>query len=178
MDSSTSTSETSENAFLFAFISSFVSFGVSIYVCSKKSNFKQKISTTVIQKGINRSSHRRCSIKRGILRNFAKFIGKHPCPSLFFNKVGGLRPATLWKKRLGHRRFPVNFAKFLRTAFLLNTSGGCFLSEQWPCFCWPASVLCNYKPEKPTSIGAEIFRIKWISSIDLTNVFMWIKVFK
>ena len=131
MDSSTSTSETSENAFLFAFISSFVSFGVCIYVCSKKSNFKQKISTTVIQKGINRSSHRRCSIKRGILRNFAKFIGKHPCPSLFFNKVGGLRPATLWKKRLGHRRFPMNFAKFLRTPFLLNTSGRLLLDQKF-----------------------------------------------
>ena len=28
------------------------------------------------------------------------------------------RPATLLKKRLWHRRFPVNFAKFLRTPFL------------------------------------------------------------
>ena len=38
----------------------------------------------------------------------------------------GLRPATLLKKRLWHRCFPVNFAKFLRTPFLQNTSGGCF----------------------------------------------------
>ena len=29
-----------------------------------------------------------------------------------------LRPATLLKKRLWHRCFPVNFAKFLRTPFL------------------------------------------------------------
>ena len=29
-----------------------------------------------------------------------------------------LRPATFLKKRLWHRRFPVNFAKFLRTPFL------------------------------------------------------------
>ena len=27
------------------------------------------------------------------------------------------RPATLLKKRLWHRRFPVNFVKFIRTAF-------------------------------------------------------------
>ena len=27
----------------------------------------------------------------------------------------GLRPTTLWKKRLWRRSFPVNFAKFLRT---------------------------------------------------------------
>ena len=28
---------------------------------------------------IYRSSHRRCSIKKGFLRNFAKFTGKHLC---------------------------------------------------------------------------------------------------
>ena len=34
------------------------------------------------------------------------------------------RPATLLKKKLWHRCFPVNFAKFLRrTPFLQNTSG-------------------------------------------------------
>ena len=32
------------------------------------------------------------------------------------------RPATLLKKRLWHRCFPVNFAKFLRTPFSQNTS--------------------------------------------------------
>ena len=52
-----------------------------------------------------------------------KFIGKHLCQSLFFNKVAGLRPATLLKERLWHRCFPVNFAKFLIKLFLQNTSG-------------------------------------------------------
>ena len=33
------------------------------------------------------SSHRRCSVRKGLLRNFAKFTGKHLCQSLFFNKV-------------------------------------------------------------------------------------------
>ena len=61
--------------------------------------------------------------KKGVLRNFAKFTGKHLCQSLFFNKVADLRPATLLKKRLWHRCFSVNFAKFLRTHFLQNTSG-------------------------------------------------------
>ena len=70
-----------------------------------------------------RSSHQRCSIIKGVLRNFTKFTGKHLCQSLFFNKVAGLSPATLLKKRLWHRCFPVNFAKFLRTPFLHNTSG-------------------------------------------------------
>ena len=33
-------------------------------------------------------------------------------------RASGLRPATLLKKRLWHRCFPVNFVKFLRTPFL------------------------------------------------------------
>ena len=36
-----------------------------------------------------RSSHRGCSVKKGVLRNFAKFTGKHLCQSLFSNKVAG-----------------------------------------------------------------------------------------
>ena len=39
-----------------------------------------------------------------------------------FNKVAGLWPTTLLKKRLWHRCFPVNFAQFLRTPFLRNTA--------------------------------------------------------
>ena len=62
--------------------------------------------------------------KKGVLRNFAKFTGKHPCQSLLFR----LRPTTLLKKRLWHRCFPVNFAKFLRTPFLQNTSGRLLLN--------------------------------------------------
>ena len=36
-----------------------------------------------------RSSHQRCSVKKGVLRNFTKFTGKHLCQSLLFNKVAG-----------------------------------------------------------------------------------------
>ena len=46
-----------------------------------------------------RSSHQRRSVRKGVLRDFAKFTGKHLCQSLFFNKVEG--PATLSKKRIG-----------------------------------------------------------------------------
>ena len=38
----------------------------------------------------------------------------------FFNKAAGLRPATLLKKKLWHRWFPVNFAKFLRTRIFIE----------------------------------------------------------
>ena len=61
--------------------------------------------------------------KKVVLGNFAKFTGKHLCHSHFFNKVADLSPATLFKKRLWHRCFPINFSKFLRTPFLQNISG-------------------------------------------------------
>ena len=48
----------------------------------------------------------------------AKLTGKHLCRSLF-NKVACLRPVTLFKK-IQHRCFSVNFAKFLRTPILQN----------------------------------------------------------
>ena len=50
-----------------------------------------------------RSSHQRCFIKKGVLKNFAKFTGKQL-----------------------HRCFLVNFVKFSRTPFLQNTTGDCF----------------------------------------------------
>ena len=57
-------------------------------------------------------------MKIGVLRNFAKFTGKHVYQSLFFNKVASLRPATLLEKRLWYKCFPVHFAKVLRTPSL------------------------------------------------------------
>ena len=32
-------------------------------------------------------SHRRCSVKKGVLKNLSKFTGKPLCQTLFFNKV-------------------------------------------------------------------------------------------
>ena len=62
------------------------------------------------------------SVRKGVLRNFAQFTGKHLCQSLIFNRVAGLRSAILLKKKLWHKCFPVKFAKFLRTPFLQNPS--------------------------------------------------------
>ena len=59
-------------------------------------------------------------LRKVVLRNFTKFTGKHLCQSLLFNKVAGLRPATLLKKWLWHKCYPVSFMKFLRTTFSQN----------------------------------------------------------
>ena len=64
----------------------------------------------------SRSSHQRCSVIKGVLRNFTKFTVKHLCQSQ-------PKACNFIKKRLWYRCFPVNFAKFLSAPFLQNTSG-------------------------------------------------------
>ena len=81
---------------------------LKISIC-RKFHFQMTFGFWVI-----RSSHQRCSVKKGFLRDFTKFTGKHMCQSLFFNKVAGLRSASFLKKRLWHRSFPVNFEKLHR----------------------------------------------------------------
>ena len=49
----------------------------------------------------NRSSRPEVFCKEGIIRNLAKLTGEHLCQSLFFNKVAGLRHATLIKRVSG-----------------------------------------------------------------------------
>ena len=57
--------------------------------------------------------------KKGVLKNFASFSGKHLCWSHFLIKFQAFRPAT-FKKRFQHRCFLKKFAKFLRTPILKN----------------------------------------------------------
>ena len=96
--------------------------------CKKLQHVWQDSKYTSESFGQYRRNHQRCSVKKGVLGNFATFTGKHLCQSLFFNKVGGLRPAALSKKTLWHRCFPVNFEKFQRTPFLQKSSGRLYLS--------------------------------------------------
>ena len=81
----------------------------------RKETLKQAVYSTKI-----RSSRPEVCCKSGVLRNFTKFKGKHLCQSLFFNKVAGLTPATLLKKRIWHRCFPVNLVKFPRIPFFFK----------------------------------------------------------
>ena len=53
-------------------------------------------------------SHSEVFCKKGILKNFAKFMGKR------------LQPTTLFKKRLQLNCFPVNFAKFSRRTYFIE----------------------------------------------------------
>ena len=68
-----------------------------------------------------------------------------------------LRPATLLKKRLWHRCFPVNFAKFLRTTFFIEH------------LCW----LLPYSAQKMTFSVENFYSkcerihsfLRWVSSL-------------
>ena len=105
--------------------------------------------------------------KKGVLRNFPKFTGKHLCQSLFFNKVAGLRPSTLLKKRLWHRCFPVNFVKFLRTPFL--TEHLWWLLQSCYCRCQWFINKANWKLNNANlceTTSANIYLIKFNEIID------------
>ena len=58
--------------------------------------------------------NKRCSQK------FCKIHRKTRVRESHFNKVAGLRRATLLKKRLWYRCLPVSFTKFLRTPFFID----------------------------------------------------------
>ena len=69
----------------------------------------------------SKSTNRRCSLKKGVLKYFAKFPRKTPVLESLFNKIAGLEAYDFIKKTLQHRCFPVKLAKFLRTPFFYRT---------------------------------------------------------
>ena len=60
----------------------------------------------------SRSSHRWCSGRNGVVRNFGKVTGKHLCRSLLLNKSTG-QSAALLKKEILTQVFSYEFCKIL-----------------------------------------------------------------
>ena len=73
-----------------------------------------------LKKCVNsRSSHQRCSIEKGVLKNLAIFTGKHLCWSLLLIDLRG--PATFLKRDSNTPGyFPVNNVKFLGILILIK----------------------------------------------------------
>ena len=92
-------------------------FSKSRYVFSR-SLFLQKLHHRRLT-GIIEAVAQTCSVKKVFLE-VSLNSQKNTCARVSFLIK---RPATLFKKKLWHGCFPVNFAKFLRTPFLQNTSG-------------------------------------------------------
>ena len=57
--------------------------------------------------------------KIGVLKNLTVFT-ETPVLESLLNKVVGPKACNFFKKKFQHRCFPVNFAKFLRTAFFIK----------------------------------------------------------
>ena len=62
-------------------------------------NSKIKLKTTnkKILESLFRRNQQICSLRKVVLRDFAKFTGKHLCQSVFFNKVSFIKKETLTK---------------------------------------------------------------------------------
>ena len=89
------------------------SFPTKIFLVYITNSWKESCNNDKFNKlKSTRNSYTKCSVKKVFLRISQNSTGKHLC----------------W--RLQHKCFSVNFEKFLRTPFLLNTSGGCFWSTQ------------------------------------------------
>ena len=65
----------------------------------------------------NRSSHRKCSVKKAVLENFGKFTRKHLCQSLFFNEAAGTA-CNFIKKETVTQVFFCEFSEIFKNTFL------------------------------------------------------------
>ena len=84
---------------------------------------------------LSRSSHQRCSRKLAFLRILQNSLETPVLDSPFY-KILGLRLASLLKKRLWYRCFPVNFAIYQELLFHRTPSGDRFW---WLC----GSISCK-----------------------------------
>ena len=67
-----------------------VTFPRCVFPGLKKKNMLMLLSNLHITEAEVFKPPQRCSLRKGVFRNFAKFTGKHLCQSLLFNKVAGL----------------------------------------------------------------------------------------
>ena len=102
-----------------------------------------------------RSSHRRCFVKKGVLRNFAKLTEKHLRQRLFFKKES-LAQVFFWEfceisKNIFSYRTPLVAASVLhkrsRFQVFLGRGGSRFLSKGGPYSEFSFQSLGNYSKE-------------------------------
>ena len=100
---------------------------------------KEKISRrkhtvdTLTDTATVRSSHRGCSVRKGVLRNFAKFTGKHLCQSLFLIKMQDWDLQLYLKRDSGLGVFLWNFRHFWEHLFYRTFLGECFWTVDFGC---------------------------------------------
>ena len=84
---------------------------------------------------LSRSNHQSCSVRKGVLRNFTKFTGKHMYQSLFFNKAAGL-----------FHRTPLADASYYQSELSLH-------SKLVSLLCSRKILVCHYHTENRANIN-------------------------
>ena len=80
--------------------------------------------------GLRRSSHRRCSVKKDVLKYFANFTGKHLCWSLFLITLQVFSPVTLLQTYSNTDAFLRNLNTYFEE-HLRKTVSICFTSKYY-----------------------------------------------
>ena len=75
-----------------------------------------------------RNSHWKCSVKKSVLRNFAKFTGKYLCQSLFFNKVAA---CNFIENETLKQVFSCEFCEISKNTIFIEHPGRLLLNIQW-----------------------------------------------
>ena len=97
-----------------------------------------------------RSSHRRSSVRKGALRNFAKFTEKHIWQSLFFIKISGLCLQLYQKRHSGKNFFRWILGNFYEHFLYRAPPWDCFLRK-------PKNQIKKKKKHTKTQLGEEKF---------------------
>ena len=108
-----------------------------------------------------RSSHPEVFCKKAVLRNFAKFTGNTCARVSFLIKLQASRPATLLKKSLWYRCFPVNFVKFLRTPF--------FTEHLWWLLLPSASTCCKKEDKIFLKLHMAAYKLRVVQALNLSE---------
>ena len=85
---------------------------------------------------------RTCSVKKLFLE-MSQDSQEKTCARVFF-LIKLPRPVNLLKKRLWHRRFPVNSEKFLRTTFFIERLCWLLLKNLWNILWWSQFLQLNF----------------------------------
>ena len=124
-----------------------------------------------------RSNSPKVSCKKGVLKIFAKFTGKHLWQSLLFNNVADLRPATLLRKRLLYdpsyktnnalkskyvKSRKIRLVSSMKANIFDNIIVGCQLLKQQTC-----SNTFSQKPSKNFSLQHYCKRSSQINIVDI-----------
>ena len=105
-----------------------------------------------------------CSIRKGVLRNFAKFTGKHLCQSLFFNKVAGLA-CSFMKQETLTQVFSCDFCQISKNTFFTEHLWATASCSRPELICLLNSCSENYlrTPTKTSIVGNIFVKLETIS---------------